>query len=185
MSLSTQNKPTALAASQVRLKRIREMCIFAMLGTVMFVSKIVMEVLPNIHLLGVLTMAYTLVYRKKALIPMYIYVLLNGLYAGFNVWWVPYLYIWTVLWGITMLLPKHMPHAVAAVVHPLVCSLHGIAFGALYAPVWALVARMDLPTTLTWIAAGLSFDVLHAVGNFCVGLLVLPLSAVLKRIADR
>ena len=87
------------------------MVIFAMLAAVMFVSKIVMEALPNIHLLGMLTVTYTIVFRKKALIPIYLYVLLNGLYAGFNVWWMPYLYIWTVLWGVTMLLPKNMPRA--------------------------------------------------------------------------
>ena len=56
-----------------------------MLGTIMFCSKIIMELLPNIHLLGMLTMTYTLVFRKKALLPIYIYVILNGLYAGFNI----------------------------------------------------------------------------------------------------
>ena len=66
----------------------------------MFCSKVIMEALPNIHLLGMLTMVYTLTFRWKALIPIYIYVFLNGLYAGFNVWWVPYLYIWTVLWAV-------------------------------------------------------------------------------------
>ena len=76
---------------------------------VMFVSKIVMEFLPNIHLLGMLTMVYTLTFRSKALIPIYIYVFVNGLYAGFAVWWVPYLYVWTILWAVTMLLPRRMP----------------------------------------------------------------------------
>ena len=55
-----------------------------MLGTLMFVSKIVMELLPNIHLLGMLTMLYTVVFRRKALVPIYVYVLINGLYAGFS-----------------------------------------------------------------------------------------------------
>ena len=73
------------------------MIVFAMLGTIMFCSKILLEVLPNIHLLGMLTMTYTVVFRRKALIPIYIYVMLNGLYAGFNIWWIPYLYIWTIL----------------------------------------------------------------------------------------
>ena len=103
---------------------IQEICIFAILGTVMFISKIVMEALPNIHLLGMLTMSYTIVFRKKALIPIYTYVLLNGLFAGFNAWWVPYLYIWTILWGITMLLPKKIPTVVACVVYPIICALH-------------------------------------------------------------
>ena len=80
-----------------------------MLGTVMFCSKIIMEALPNIHLLGMLTMVYTVVFRAKALIPIYLYVFLNGLYAGFAVWWIPYLYIWTILWGVTMLIPRRIP----------------------------------------------------------------------------
>ena len=97
-----------------------------MLGTLMFCSKIILEVLPNIHLLGMLTMVYTIVYRRKALIPIYIYVFMNGLFAGFNMWWVPYLYIWTVLWGAVMLLPKKMPKKIACVVYPALCALHGI-----------------------------------------------------------
>ncbi len=176
--MSTPNK-----SAQIRLSRVREMCIFAMLGTVMFVSKIVMEALPNIHLLGMLTVSYTLVFRKKALVPIYICVLLNGLYAGFNVWWLPYLYIWTVLWGATMLLPKKMPPAVCSVVYPFLCALHGLLFGVLYAPAWAIVARLDFPSMLAWIANGIPFDLVHMAGNFCVGLLILPLSTVLSRLA--
>ena len=153
-----------------------------MLAAIMFVSKIVMEALPNIHLLGMLTVTYTLVFRVKALIPIYLYVLLNGLYAGFNVWWIPYLYIWTVLWGVTMLLPQKMPRAVSAVVYPLLCALHGLLFGALYAPAWAIVAKMDFSAMLAWIAAGIPFDLVHAAGNFCVGLLILPLSMTLRRL---
>lgn len=161
---------------------IREICLFAILGTLMFVSKIVMEALPNIHLLGMLTVTYTIVFRKKALIPIYVYVLLNGLFAGFNAWWVPYLYIWTILWGITMLLPKNMPRAVAIVVYPIICALHGLFFGALYAPVQALMFGFTFEQTLTWIAAGLTFDIIHMIGNVTVGLLIFPVSQVLKRL---
>ena len=148
----------------------------------MFISKIVMEALPNIHLLGMLTVTYTIVFRKKALIPIYTYVLLNGLFAGFNAWWVPYLYIWTVLWGATMLLPKNMPKAVACVVYPVICALHGLFFGVLYAPVQALMFNFTLEQTLAWIAAGFTFDIIHTVGNFTVGLLIYPVSEALKRL---
>ena len=158
------------------------MVIFAMLGTLMFCSKIILEVLPNIHLLGMLTIVYTVVYRKKALIPIYIYVFMNGLFAGFNMWWVPYLYIWTLLWGATMLLPKHMPKGVAAVVYPLLCALHGILFGVLYAPAQAVMFGLNFEQMLAWIAAGLPFDLLHSAGNFAAGLLILPLSELLRRL---
>ena len=161
------------------------MVVFAMLATLMFCSKLVMEALPNIHLLGMLTMTATIVFRKKALIPIYLYVLLNGLYAGFSMWWMPYLYIWTILWGITMLLPRRMPKGVAGVVYPLLCGLHGFAFGTLYAPAHALMLNFSWEQTLAWIAAGLPFDLLHGFGNLCVGLLILPLSELLKRLMSR
>ena len=160
------------------------MVIFAMLGTLMFCSKIAMEALPNVHLLGMLTMVYTIVYRYRALIPVYIYVILNGAFAGFNLWWVPYLYIWTILWGITMLLPRQMPKRVAAVVYPLICGIHGFAFGALYAPAQALMFGLDVKGMLSWIVAGLPFDLIHGAGNFVVGLLILPLSELLRRLAN-
>ena len=162
---------------------MREMVIFATFAALMFISKLVMEFLPNVHLLGTLTMVAALVWRKKALIPIYLYVLLNGVFAGFSVWWMPYLYIWTLLWGITMLLPKKMPRRVAAVVYPIVCSLHGFLFGILYAPAQALFFGLNFEQTLAWIAAGAGFDVIHGVSNFAVGLLVLPLSELVMRLA--
>ena len=153
-----------------------------MLGALMFVSKIVMECLPNIHLLGMFTMVYTLVFRKRALIPIYIYVLLNGFYAGFNMWWIPYLYVWTILWAVTMALPRNMSRRVSMIVYPVVCALHGLAFGALYAPAQAILMGMNLKTMFAWIAAGLPFDAMHAAGNLAAGLLILPLSELLRKL---
>lgn len=175
--LSTNTAPRRLS--------VREMCVFAMLATIMFVSKIIMEALPNIHLLGMLTMAYTVAFRKKALIPIYIYVIVNGIYAGFAVWWIPYLYVWGVLWGITMLIPRRMPKAAAAVVYPLVCGLYGLAFGAVYAPGQALLYGFDLNQTIAWVAAGFPYDVLHCFGNLVSGLLILPLSELLRKLMTR
>ena len=148
----------------------------------MFCSKIIMEFLPNIHLLGMLTMTYTLVFRKKALIPIYIYVLINGLYAGFSMWWIPYLYLWTILWAVTMALPKNMPKRAAGFVYPIVCGLHGLAFGTLYAPAQALMMGLSFKAMLIWIAAGLPWDVVHGVGNLVAGLLIFPLSELLKKL---
>lgn len=61
---------------------IRETAILGMLGAVMYASKMVMEFLPNVHLLGVFTVAFTVVYRKKALYPIYTYVILNGIFCS-------------------------------------------------------------------------------------------------------
>lgn len=153
-----------------------EMCVYAMLATLMLLSKLLMEALPNVHLLGTLTMVYTLVLGRRALIPLYLYVFLNGVIAGFNLWWVPYLYIWTLLFLATRLLPSSMSRRAKAIVYPLVCALHGFLFGILYAPAEALLFGLDFPGMLAWIAAGLPFDLIHGIGNFVMGMLVLPLS---------
>lgn len=161
---------------------VREMAVFSMLGALMFASKILMEVAPNIHLLGVFTIAFTVVYRAKALYPIYIYVLLNGLFAGFNVWWIPYLYLWTVLWGITMLLPKKMPKPVAVVVYSLVNALHGYGFGILYAPAQAFLFGLSFKGMIAWIIAGFPFDVIHGTSNLICGLLIVPIVLILKKL---
>ena len=69
---------------------VKETAIFGMLGALMYASKMLMEVAPNVHLLGVFTIAITVVYRKKALYPIYTYVLLNGMFSGLSGWWIPY-----------------------------------------------------------------------------------------------
>ncbi len=158
----------------------KEVAVFGMLGAVTFASKMLMEILPNIHLLGTFIVAITVVYRKKALYPIYIYVLLNGIFAGFATWWIPYLYVWTVLWAAIMILPKKMPPKVAPIVYAVVCSLHGFGFGILYAPAQAVIFGLNFKAMLAWIAAGMSFDVIHGISNLCCGILIVPLIKLLK-----
>lgn len=162
--------------------KTREIAIFAMLGAIMYVSKVIMEWVPNVHLLGVLTMSYTLVYRKKALYPIYVYVFLNGAMCGFNVWWIPYLYLWAILWGVTMLLPKNMPKKTAAIVYMAVCALHGFSFGTLYAPAQAIMFGLSFEAMVAWIISGLPFDIVHGVSNFFCGMLIVPIVSVLRRL---
>ena len=171
-----RNKPRAFS------RRVREQIIFALFGAMMFCSKLIMEGLPNIHPLAMFVMLLTIVYRKKALIPIYIYVFLQGLWSGFSPWWIPYLYLWTILWGVTMLLPKKMKLETATAVYPLVGALFGLSFGTLYAPAQAIMMRLSFQQTLAWIAAGLSFDLIHAVGNAVMCSLVYPLSLLLRRL---
>ena len=162
--------------------RIFQMVLFAMFAALMFTSKIIMEALPNIHLLGMLIMLCTVVFRAKALIPLYLYVIVQGIYAGFAQWWIPYIYVWTVLWGMTMLIPKNIPKWLAAIVYPAVCALHGFCFGIIYAPGQALIYGFNFNQTLAWIASGFYFDVLHGISNIFTGTLILPLSELINKL---
>lgn len=161
---------------------VRETVTFGMLGSMMYASKIIMEALPNIHLLGVFTIAFTIVYRKKALYPIYTYVLINGMLCGFSTWWIPHLYLWAILWGVTMLLPKKMPKTIKPVVYMIVNALHGFLYGTLYAPAQAILFGLSFDGMVAWIIAGFPFDFIHGVSNFFCGMLIVPIASLLLKL---
>ena len=161
---------------------VREMVIFSMLGALMYVSKMLMEFAPNVHLLGVFVVTFTLVYRWKALYPIYVFVFLTGLMNGFSIWWTPYLYIWTVLWGMTMLLPRNIPGKIRPVIYMIVCALHGYLYGTLYAPFQAIYFGLNFKGTIAWIIAGLPWDRVHGTSNFFMGILIFPLAKLLGKL---
>ena len=158
-----------------------ELALFAMYGALMFISKLLLEFLPNVHLIGMFIVLFTLIYRAKALIPIYVFVFLTGFFNGFNLWWVPYLYIWAILWALSMLIPKNAPNVVLMVLCPIICSLHGFLYGILYAPFQALAFGLDFKQAIAWIIAGSLFDITHGVSNFVAGLLIFPLYKALKK----
>ena len=161
---------------------VKETAIFGMLGALMYASKIIMEVLPNVHLIGVFTIAITVVYRKKALYPIYTYVLLVGISNGFATWWIPYLYQWTILWGVVMLLPQKMPKKAKPIVYMVVNACHGFLFGTFYAPVQALLFGLSFDGMINWIIVGLPWDFIHGVSNFFCAVLIVPIIAILRRL---
>ncbi len=160
---------------------IKEIAVFGMLGALMCISKVIMEPLPNMHLIGVLTVAFTVVYRQKALYPIYIYVFLIGIIYGLGLWWIPYLYVWTVLWGAVMLLPKNMPKKIAPIVYIIICGLHGFLYGVIYAPSQVLLFGLDFKGMIAWIVAGFGFDLIHGISNLCLGVLIIPIVAILNK----
>lgn len=161
---------------------VKETAVFGMLGALMYASKLLMEIAPNIHLLGVFTIAFTVVYRKKALYPIYTYILLNGIFSGFATWWIPYLYLWSILWGVSMLLPEKMPKKIRPIIYMAVNACHGFLFGTLYAPAQAILFGLSFDGMIAWIIAGLPFDFIHGISNFFCGMLIIPIINILQRL---
>ncbi len=159
---------------------VKEISIFGLLASLMYASKLVMDFLPNIHLIGVFIIALTDVYRKKALYPIYAFVFLTGLFSGFSTWWLPYLYIWFVLWAAIMILPKSINPKIKPIVYMTICAVHGFLYGILYAPVHMFIYGMSFEAIIAWIVLGLPWDFVHGVSNFFCTLLVFPIIKALK-----
>ena len=152
-----------------------------MLGALMFASKLVLDILPNIHLIAVFIAAITIAFRGKALWPLYVFIFITGLVNGFSLWWFPYLYIWTILWLVIMIIPKGSnPY-----VYMIVCALHGFLYGVMYAPFQALVYGFDFHGMVAWIAAGMPYDIIHGISNFVCGFLIAPMSKLLIKLKEK
>ncbi len=174
--------PSNPKSSGKPLLSIKELALFAMLGALMYVSKMALEFLPNVHLLACFIVAFTRVFRKKALWIIYTFVFLTGLFNGFSLWWPPYLYLWTVLWGAVMLLPEELPKKWEPLIYMAIAGLHGLLYGTLYAPYQALVFGLSFKGILAWIAAGFSWDCVHGASNFVITILAVPIIRALKRV---
>ena len=158
-----------------------------MLRDLMYISDILMEFLPNIHIVAALIVITTITYRWYALISIYVYVFLNGLFAGFGPWWVGYLYIWAILWGIAMLVPRGLGKNIKRVVYVAICALHGFAFGLLYMPTQAIFFSSDPTYLWSWWSIGfVTADIYHGIGNLIFGiLLIYPLSELLLKLQSK
>ena len=99
--------------------KAKEICLFAMTGALMFASMTAMEALPNIHPVTMLICAVTIVFGPKAIWSVAVYVFLIGFYNGFNLWWIPYVYIWLPPYLMTLAIPWKRISKIASTEMPL------------------------------------------------------------------
>lgn len=152
---------------------------FGMLGGVTFGAKFVMAGLPNIEPVSLLVMLFAVTFGKKALFPIYTYVVLELILNGIGLWNIPYLYLWPLLALAAWLLRRmESPWGWATL-----SGTFGLLFGALCAPVSLVIGGPAF--ALSWWLGGIPFDLLHCAGNFVIALfLFVPLRALLFRLVS-
>ena len=127
-----------------------------------------MAALPNIEPSSLMVMLFAATFGRKALYPIYVYVLLELLVYGPHLWAVCYLYIWLVPAAGAWLLRRET--------HPLAWALlsggFGLVFGLLCAPVDVVVGGWGYAAG-RWVS-GIPFDLLHGAGNFVIALTLFP-----------
>ena len=160
--------------------KAREIVILGLMTAILLVAQVGMSFLPNIELVSLLIIVYTLVFRKRVLFIIYTFVLLEGLIYGFGTWWISYLYVWTVLAGITWLLRDMESPLGWAIVN----AAFGLLFGALTAIVNLFISGIG--GMISYWVAGIPFDLLHCAGNFATALVLFkPLTLLLRRLLPK
>ena len=142
------------------------LCLTAMMGVLLVASKEALAFLPNVELVTLLVVLFTLTFGWSALGGVAVFLLLEGLFYGFGFWWVMYLYIWPLLVLLTCLL-RFLKRAWQ---WALVAGIYGLCFGALCSLFY--VTMWDFPKIISWVIAGFYFDCIHAAGNFILMLLL-------------
>lgn len=155
--------------SQVESRKkltVWDITVLAILSALLFVVQAALAFLPNIELVSLLTIIYTLIIGRRTLYTIYIFAILEGLVYGFGIWWFNYLYVWTILFIVVSLLRKNK----SVIIWAIISSFFGLSFGFLCAIPYA--AAGGLGAGFAWWVAGIPFDVIHGVGNFVVTLLL-------------
>lgn len=154
-----------------------ETVVLALLASLMLLVQVVLSPLPNVELVSLLCIVYTLVFRKKTIFIIAVFVLIEGLIYGFAMWWFSYIYIWFILFGIAMLFSK--------ITHPFIWAViggvYGLVFGLLSSFPYFVVGGFEM--ALAYWVSGIPFDITHSIGNFfSILLLFKPLYNVLNKL---
>lgn len=154
----------------------REAALFGMLGALTFGAKVVMMGLPNIEPVSLLVMVFAVTFGKKALFPIYVYVLLELSLFGIGLWSAAYTYVWALL-ALAAWLLRHMHSSVG---WALLSAAFGLLFGLLCSPVCLLTGGPAF--ALSWWISGIPFDFAHCAGNFALALVLFgPLRRLFSR----
>ena len=149
--------------------RLRLTALSGILGAVLLVSQIALAPLPNIEIVSVLVVLFTMVLGRYVGYTLAVFVLLEGLVYGFGLWWFSYLYIWAILAVVTFFFRKMESRLGWA----LLCGFFGLIFGTLSSfPTFVL---SGFATGVAYIISGIPFDLIHAVSNFLLAFLLLPI----------
>ena len=160
--------------------KLSEVALFGVLGGLTFAAKLVMMGLPNIEPVSLMVMLFAVVFGRKALYPIYVYVVMEMLYFGLGTWNICYLYIWLVLaLGAWLLQKSREPLAWA-----MLSGVFGLAFGALCGIVDIFIGGFAYAAA-KW-TSGIIFDIYHCVGNFVIALLLFcPLRKLMEKLYQR
>lgn len=158
-------------------RTVLELAFAALLTAILFVQQVALSFLPNVHLCAVLILWYAASFPR--LVPLILpgFLLLEGIFYGFGLWWISYLYIWPLVAIAGLLLGRRER---PVLVWAATAGAFGLSFGFLCALPYFLVGGPAAGFSY-WVA-GIPFDLVHCVSNTA---LTLILWKPLRRLSDR
>lgn len=182
MSIETheQGEKKNFTDSDLRKKKIftaSDIAVIGMMAALLEVVKVALQSIPNVELVTLLIIVFTLYLGPKSLIAVWGFVGMECAVYGLGLWTIMYIYVWPLLVVITCLMRKYKsqwPFVTLA-------AMFGLFFGAMCSIPYFFMGGPA--TALAWWVAGIPFDILHGITNFVgAAILFTPLTKALNRI---
>ena len=157
--------------------QIKDIAQIGMMLATIEVAKNALAFLPNVEMVTLLFILYTLTFGRKVLFVVPAFILLEGTIYGFGLWWVMYLYAWPLLVLLTWLFRKQE--------NVLFWSVFSGAFGLMFGALCSIPYYIGggMAAGLAWWIAGIPYDILHCVANFTICLILfVPLKRILNKL---
>ncbi|MCD7752302.1 MAG: hypothetical protein LUI10_11285 [Lachnospiraceae bacterium] len=158
---------------------VKDIALIGMMTATIEVAKDTLAFLPNVELVTLLIVLYTLFFGKRIFFAIPVFVFLQGLLYGFGIWWFMYLYVWPLLALLTFLFRNQT----SLLFWSAFCGLYGLFFGALCSLPYIILSG---PTAaLAWWVAGIPFDIIHGISNAVLCLVLYkPLQLALRKLRN-
>ena len=153
---------------------VKDVCLIGMMVAIIEVSKVALSALPNVELTSFWIIMFSLYLGKRVYYAVPVFILLEGLMYGMQIWWIMYLYTWPLLAFLARCLRK-MDSALSWAI---LSGAFGLCFGALCAIPYFFIGAagataMDgLRYAFAWWIAGIPWDFVHGAGNFVIMLVL-------------
>lgn len=158
-----------------------DITIIAAMTAILEVSKRVLDAVPNIELISLLFIVFTLSLGvKRTLISSVSFAILECAVFGISTWTITYFYVWPIL----ILVTYGFRNARNRMVFSIISAFFGLFFGLFCSLVTLFVGGLRL--AISWWVAGITYDIVHCIGNFVICMLLFkPLMAALATITNR
>lgn len=162
--------------------KVKDITLIAMMAAVIEVSKLVLAQIPNVELTTFWIMMFSLYFGKRVYYVIIIFILLEGIVYGPQLWWIMYLYTWPLLAYVTMRLKDTSTFNMS-----IVSCVFGLLFGFLCSFPYFFIGLPSgiaegFRTAFTWWIAGIPWDMVHGIANFLV---MFILHKPIKNVMDR
>lgn len=162
----TAKRMTALTIAQIGI-----------MSATLSVGKTALAFMPNIEIVSLLIILYSIYFGKKVILAVYIFIAVECMIWGINIWTLMYIYIWPALSLVSVIFRKKD----SVIFWAVFSAAFGLMFGALGSLVYVFMGGFK--TAFAWWISGIPMDIIHCIGNFVIMLVLYkPLRKVLDAV---